>query len=165
MGNFNSILRSARPEIPEFKVIYERHHSAIPRSQWLDIPDTCNVCGSEHVRIAHHLEIYGKAYGHWPWAVLCDKCHSYVGLHKGTDIPMGTLAEADTRAARGTAKKLFIRFVQERDEWTWNNAYATLAYEMQLSRDECHFGRFTVAQANEAEDIVNRWILEEYLKS
>ncbi len=108
-------------------------------------PETCHYCGSP-VFLLNNSEIYGRSYGDWPYAYKCCGCDSYVGLHPGTDLPLGTLADRETREARKQYKRAFLD-VQRHHEWTRRAAYAWLSRRMGIPEEECHWGMFSVDQA------------------
>lgn len=51
----------------------------------------CDYCGRETEYVDSKV-IYGKSYGK---IYLCRNCMAYVGVHKGTDKPLGRLANAE----------------------------------------------------------------------
>ena len=53
----------------------------------------CDYCGRETEYVDSKV-IYGKSYGK---IYLCRNCMAYVGVHKGTDKPLGRLANAELR--------------------------------------------------------------------
>lgn len=110
----------------------------------LPVPHTCPYCQSE-VEAVPNEEIYGKPFGDWPFAYLCQKeaCRAYVGMHPRTKIPLGTLANAITRQARTRAKEMF------NDLWgpgkmSRTEAYGWLAQHLDITVGRCHFGWFDV---------------------
>lgn len=111
----------------------------------LPVPEACPHCGVA-CNIVHNSEIYGRAYGEWPWAVLCLGCRAYVGLHPFTGIPLGTLATPEIRRARSEAKDWFNPLWQS-GQMTRNEAYAWLAGALGIADvEQCHIGWFDVAQ-------------------
>ncbi|MBI6550691.1 zinc-finger-containing protein, partial [Xenorhabdus lircayensis] len=64
----------------------------------LTIPTKCRYCCG-HVTIAHHTEVFRRILNNsrWPWLYVCNSCDARVGMHPGTDIPLGTLADRPTR--------------------------------------------------------------------
>ena len=121
----------------------------------LPAPATCRYCGpSTPVFLGHHDEIYGRAYGEWPYLYLCENCEAYVGLHPFTDIPLGTLANAELRQARKTNKAKFIA-LQRAKSWSRSRAYQWLADHMGIKVEECHWGWFEVEQCERAGEICN----------
>lgn len=105
----------------------------------LSAPKICK-CGGE-VKIAGHKEVYGRDYSDWPWMYRCDKCDSYVGMHPFTNIPLGTLADKETRTARNECKQSFNEIWQD-GHMSRSDAYKWLAKKMGIKQEECHFGWF-----------------------
>lgn len=103
----------------------------------------CNGC----VEIVNNSEIYGKEYGDWPFAYMCFTCDAYVSIHNGTDVPMGSLANATLRNWRKKAKHPFTALSKKVGR---NAAYATLADRMSIPKAECHFGMFSKEQCEAA---------------
>ncbi|MDR1630761.1 MAG: DUF3268 family zinc-finger domain-containing protein [Oscillospiraceae bacterium] len=69
-------------------------------------------------------------------------CNSYVGVHKGTLKPKGTLANGDLRNLRIHAHKLFSHF------WTCGlmskkEAYRWMRYKFALTEEQAHIGNFS----------------------
>lgn len=89
----------------------------------------CDYCGRETEYVDSKV-IYGKSYGK---IYLCRNCMAYVGVHKGTDKPLGRLANAELRNWKKAAHAVFDplwkygRFRGHR-----NAAYAWLAQKMGL---------------------------------
>lgn len=107
----------------------------------LPVPTICRYCAGS-VELVSNSEIYnGRAYGDWPYAYLCSDCKAYVGLHPDTDIPLGTLADAQLRKDRNAAKGAFHR-VKEKRGFSRSLAYQWLAGKMAIEVGECHFGWF-----------------------
>lgn len=117
----------------------------------LPAPCECHLCKGS-VKIAHHDEIYGSAYGDWPWAYLCQNCGAYVGMHPFTNIPLGTLADAPLRKARKECKQPFELVWRERKLMSRTDAYKALAHALGIPVEECHFGWFDVARCHQARD-------------
>lgn len=73
----------------------------------------------------------------------CINCDAYVGTHKGTTKPMGTLANKELRHYRVLTHKCFDK--------TWKNgrrnrsqAYRFLAKILGIKISDCHIGLFDV---------------------
>lgn len=116
----------------------------------------CPYCG----RLAEFVsskEVYGgRDYGHMIY--LCRKCNAYVGCHKGTDKPLGRLANAQLRYWKQEAHAAFDPI------WKYglkkrNEAYAWLASCMGLPVKKTHIGMFDVAQCKQVVAIckTRRW--------
>lgn len=120
-------------------------------------PATCLYCGSP-VGISGNEAVYGKPYGRWPWIYLCagGSCHSYVGMHPFTNIPLGTLADAKTREARKITKELFNRlWGRGEGRMSRAEAYEWLCAQLDMPPGECHFGWFDVQTCRRAYKVLN----------
>ncbi len=111
----------------------------------------CDYCG----RRAEYVDssvIYGKSYG---MIYLCRPCRAYVGVHDGTNKPLGRLADAELREWKKRAHAAFDpiwqygRFRRKR-----NAAYAWLAGKMGLAKEETHIGMFDVSQCKQVIQIM-----------
>jgi hypothetical protein len=104
-------------------------------------PTDCPYC-EHHVSIRHHVEVYnGRSFSEWPWMYVCDMCGARVGMHPFTNIPLGTLADEETREARKRCKPAFERLWQELG-WQRDIAYAWLAKQLGIQPAQCHWGLF-----------------------
>ncbi len=112
-------------------------------------PTVCRYC-SGPVKIANHCEIYGRAYSSWPWAYFCTVCSASVGMHPLTDIPLGTLADANLRRIRRKCKTPFEKIWRE-GVLTRSEAYSALAQHLGISLEMCHFGYFDAENCLKAE--------------
>jgi hypothetical protein len=116
-------------------------------------PEHCPLCGC-NVTLIRNDAIYGQIYGGWPFAYRCDDesadCGAFVGLHPDTDIPLGTLADRDLRAARSSAKGAWQR-LSANEGWSRSKAYRWLASALEIDADTCHFGWFDLDLCQTAE--------------
>ncbi|SMF96075.1 Protein of unknown function [Methylomagnum ishizawai] len=146
---------------PAKKTPWNPSRKAMARvSNPLPAPEQCPYCGGP-VQIVNNGEIYGRVYGEWPWAYLCRPCDAYVGMHPFTHIPLGTLADRETREARKSAKAPFEALHRSR-LMDRDTAYRLLAERLGIPQAECHFGWFDpdlCARAKQAAES----ILREYL--
>lgn len=119
---------------------------------------TCHYCSGE-VKFVCNDEIYGRTYGDWPYAYLCqnNECRAYVGVHSGTEIPLGSLADKDTREARKYHKASFLRLLKVRN-WNRNGGYAWLSKKLDLPRSETHWGMFDAQTCMKAGEICRKAI-------
>jgi hypothetical protein len=62
----------------------------------------CPYCGKE-AKWCENKEIYGKNYGKSYMCYYCKECNAYVGCHKNTRKPLGTMANAELREWRKKA--------------------------------------------------------------
>jgi len=127
-------------------------------------PHSCPYCQSP-VELVNNAVVYNKrSFGDWPYLYICSnrqKCDAYVGLHPETDIPLGTLANKETRDARLAVKGVFNRIWQDK-HMSRSEAYRFLAKRMQISdRDakrDCHIALFDVAQCRKAQSICTDYL-------
>jgi len=82
--------------------------------------------------------IYGKSYG---MIYLCRPCMAYCGVHKGTNISLGRLANASLREAKKEAHKYF-NMIYLGGHLTRPEAYAWLCEMLAIPKDETHIGMF-----------------------
>lgn len=118
----------------------------------------CEHCGGD-VEVAKNSVIYGVCYGDYPWVYICQDCRSYVGIHKGTDIPLGTLATPEMRQARKECKPYFFEMMEALN-LNRSQAYKILAERLNIKPSECHFGMFDVDMCNKAKSVCTELINE-----
>jgi len=103
----------------------------------------CDYCGTL-VEFVDSKVIYGKSYG---MIYLCPDCGAYVGVHKGTDKPLGRLANAELREWKKAAHKVFDPLWQQGPfRGKRNAAYRWLAKQLQLPVEKTHIGMFDVEE-------------------
>ena len=107
----------------------------------------CPYC-SLPVAYVDSREVYGRSYG---MIYLCRPCTAYVGVHKGTDKPLGRLANAELRGAKIAAHRAFDRLWKRKIELTGcsknearGRGYAWLSRQLGISAKDCHIGMFDV---------------------
>lgn len=102
----------------------------------------CPYCKSQAEYVDTAVIYRGKSYG---MAYLCKPCDAYVGVHKGTDLPLGTLANKEDRIWRMKAHAAFDPL------WKTGNmkrrdAYSHMQRLMDMSAAEAHISRMTATQ-------------------
>lgn len=113
----------------------------------------CDYCGKP-AELVDSSVIYGRSYGHKMY--LCRSCNAWVGCHKGTDKPLGRLANAELRRWKMAAHDAFDplwkhgQFPNRRAAYTW------LAEQMQLPVHLTHIGMFDVDQCKEVIIIIQK---------
>jgi len=83
----------------------------------------------------HRTDLYWKKF------YVCTPCDARVGCHIKTDKPLGRLANAELRAAKMKAHKLFDP-MWRRGGMTRNEAYAWLSKRLEIDPYDCHIGMF-----------------------
>ena len=112
----------------------------------------CPYCGNKAV-LSDSSVIYGKSYGQ---VYLCSNypvCDAFVGVHKGSVKPLGTLANNELRDLRKRAHNLFDRIWRDK-EMSRNGAYRWLADKMGLSRKQTHIAMFNESQCRQVIEIM-----------
>ena len=112
----------------------------------------CPYCGNK-AEYVDSAEIYGKSYG---MVYLCRPCDAYVGVHDGTDTPLGRLANRDLRRWRNRAHAAFDPLWKQGPyRRRRNDAYAWLAGKMGLTKEETHIAMFDVEQCKQVIQIMD----------
>lgn len=116
--------------------------------------EVCNLCGGKVLYLSHSV-VYGKEYSDWPYIYICCECDAYVGVHSGTNIPLGTLADQATRQARKTAHDAFdLLWKGGISNMGRDEAYKWLAKQLEIGEDECHIGMFSVEQCSRVVTVI-----------
>lgn len=161
MNDFKAQLQAARqtlniPETPKDPylvvkpLLVETHRVRMVKNP-LPVPTVCPHCGGS-VGLYNNRKVYnGREFGKWPYVYLCENvaCAAHVGLHPGTNIPLGTLATDDIRQARQLAKAAFNDLWEDGGPLPSRTAaYEWLAGKMGLEVEKCHIGWFDEAQCD-----------------
>ncbi|MBB1469487.1 hypothetical protein H5232_13680 [Pseudoalteromonas sp. SG41-5] len=115
-----------------------------------DIKVRCEYCsGLASLSESKHI-FKGKDHG---LVYLCENyksgCDSYVAVHKGDNLPQGTLANAGTRSARQKAHKILDVLWKEYG-FARVDVYRQLANYLEVKPNDCHIGKFTEQQCESA---------------
>lgn len=93
----------------------------------------------------------------------CDPCFAWVGTHRGTDEPLGRLANAELRKAKIAAHAAFDplwRRKMQRDGCSKGKArragYTWLAGQLGIEFNDCHIGMFDVSMCERVVDLCGR---------
>lgn len=105
----------------------------------------CHVCGSIQVEIRLKDKEKHDRDKHWPYIYYCLECHSLVGCHKHTLIPLGKLADAFTRFLRMKAHREFDK-IWKLKLLTRDEAYEWLSKQLNINYKKCHISHFTNSQ-------------------
>ena len=107
----------------------------------MDKPTIWRYCGSPVVYTSN-AEIDGREYGEGK-CYLCRTCRAFVGVHPGTDTPLGTLANEELRRYRQAAHYWFDQIWRKPLRITTRyKAYGWLAEQLKLPRESTHIGMF-----------------------
>ena len=125
----------------------------------MEKPTICRYCGSPVVYTSN-AEIYGREYGDGK-CYLCRNCRSFVGVHPGTDIPLGTLANEELRRYRKAAHFWFDKIWKKTTRiMTRDKAYKWLSKEIGLPKEQTHIGMFEKEQCEKVMEISQKKLQE-----
>lgn len=105
---------------------------------------TCPYCGNKTEYVDSSI-IYGKSYG---MIYLCKPCDAYCGVHKGTNISLGRLANKELREFKKEAHKYFDKIWQLKIEER-STAYKWLSEMLEIEKSQCHIGMFDEKQCKD----------------
>lgn len=109
----------------------------------------CPYCGANAV-LKKGNYVYGKN-SKEEYLYVCTnypECDSYVGVHAGTKLPKGTLANAELRNKRIKTHKVFDQLWKS-ELMTKKEAYRWMTYVTGLPVDMCHIGKFSDYRCDE----------------
>ncbi len=105
----------------------------------------CDYCGKP-TRFVDDSIVYGRSFG---MIYYCRECRAWVGVHRGTDQPLGRLADAELRKYKKAAHAAFDP-IWRRTQITRRDAYKWLAEQLGISEEETHIGMFDVNRCKQA---------------
>lgn len=86
----------------------------------------------------------------------CAPCDVWVGCHRGTERPLGRLANAELRAAKIAAHVAFDELWKRTTpagSYSRTGAYRWLAEQLGIEVERCHIGMFDVEQCQRVVEI------------
>jgi len=111
-------------------------------------PTICRYCG-EKVILTDSSVIYGKDYGK---IYLCTNCNAFVGVHKKSDKPLGTLANSILRIKRKETHQVFDKFWKDK-KMSRTEGYKWLSEQMGLPFKSTHIGYFELEECQKVIDL------------
>lgn len=122
----------------------------------------CDYC-KKQAEYVDSSAVYRRSYG---MIYLCRTCSAWVGVHRGTDKPLGRLANAELRDWKKKAHatfdplwqaKLKLRREQRgsdyKKHWARGSAYKWLSEQLGISKKDCHIGMFDVDKCKKVVEI------------
>jgi hypothetical protein len=122
---------------------------AAPKLEIKSTDVICPYCGGKAKWVSgrtiypNRPELFAATYYH------CAPCKAYVGCHKGTPRPLGTLADAELRRLRLEAHMAFDPIWKDSNV-TRTAAYKWLSNQLGITPDECHIGKFDLRMCERA---------------
>lgn len=125
----------------------------------MNIPTICRYCGGK-VELTHAREIYGDSVGRLGLEkekiYLCRTCNARVGCHRGTDRPLGNVANEVLRLKRRETHDIFDAFWR-RKNLSRTQAYLWLSKQMRLPEDQAHIGSFEMDDCQRVIDLCRKY--------
>lgn len=117
---------------------------------------SCDYCG-QPAQFVDSAIVYGRSYG---MIYYCPGCAAWVGVHKGTDQPLGRLANAELRKYKRAAHATFDPIWQS-GRMRRNVAYAWLSERLGIPREETHIGMMDVDRCKQVIEICRKELQHE----
>ena len=119
-------------------------------------PEICRYCGGR-IRLVPAESIYGEAaatrLGLMGQQIYqCQNCNARVGCHKGTDRPLGNVANEALRLKRIETHRVFDAFWKAQ-HMTRTGAYRWLSQQMHIPAKQAHIGGFEMDQCQTVIDL------------
>lgn len=118
----------------------------------------CRYCGGV-IRLVPAQNIYGKAANRLGLqnekVYQCQNCNARVGCHKGTDRPLGNLANEVLRMKRMETHHVFDSFWKMRG-MSRTQGYKWMARKMKLSEELAHIGGFEMDQCQKLIELCSK---------
>lgn len=115
----------------------------------------CPYCGNDSEYVNSKV-IYGTDYG---MVYRCAPCDAYVGVHKGSDLALGRLADKSLRFWKIQAHEVFDRLWKKKMQKgiskgiARSSAYQWLAGQMGKTIDITHIGMFDIDECKKVIDL------------
>ena len=123
----------------DFPAFFIKEAAYVKRKKKATAP-RCPYCGS--VAILRSAEGIYRSHSAGKMLYVCKKypiCDSYVRVHPGTKIPMGTMANGELRRLRHEAHKYFNQ-LYDSGYMTKDDAYRWLAAILSAPQNQAHIG-------------------------
>jgi hypothetical protein len=120
----------------------------------LPVPLFCDNCCSENIKLIPAPKYHGK---HETQLYACKDCGSSVGCHPGTIIPLGRMADKETRQLRAELHLTFDK-LWKMNFFTRSKAYNWLARVLNIQNDCCHVSWLNKHQLEIAIDEVCKYL-------
>ena len=113
----------------------------------------CPYCGKETEYIDSSF-IYGKSYG---MVYICKPCDAYCGVHKGSDVSLGRLANKELRECKKEAH-LYFDVIWKNNHLSRKDAYKMLSEKLGIDVNLTHIGMFDVEQCKKVVQISKEYL-------
>jgi hypothetical protein len=113
---------------------------------YLPKPKDCDTCHGLNIQFDNFKCMY-----------ICKDCNASTGCHKDTDIPLGKMADVETRLLRKRAHLAFDPLWQKR-YMARTRAYFWLSSELNINYIDCHIGWLTKDQLKRTIELCTNYI-------
>lgn len=117
------------------------------------------VCGYCHDWTKRKNSHYVPSLGKKIPVQICEKCDAWVALHKDTMVPLGTVADSETRHARAKAHQAFDP-IWKKNILSRERAYRWLAALLGIERANSHIGSFDLETCLKVRVECDRFVAE-----
>lgn len=107
----------------------------------------CDYCGEQALLVSGEVIYPSRSDLGNLWFYQCKPCNAYVGSHKGSNKPLGRLANKELRKAKMAAHRSFD-YIWTSEKMKRAKAYSWLAKQLGIPASECHIGMFDVDTCN-----------------
>ena len=98
---------------------------------------SCDNCGSRVFFVTGKSIYHGREDLYNKFYYLCRTCYSYVGVHRGTKVPLGNIANSKQRKLRRKTHSAFDPLWKE-GSMTRSEAYSWMGEVLGLEKKDCH---------------------------
>jgi hypothetical protein len=98
----------------------------------------CPYCGDK-TQFVDSSVVYSKSYG---MIYYCARDKAWVGVHKGTNVALGRLADAALRQRKKQAHEIFDQ-IWQKGVMSRQKAYKWLSHKLLLEPEHTHIGMFS----------------------
>lgn len=119
----------------------------------------CPYCSKNTIYVDSVI-IYRKSYG---MVYYCIPCKAWVGVHKGTDVALGRLANAELRKWKIKAHDLFDKLWKKKATQGYSRkvaretAYIWLSGQMGTTRNRTHIGMYDLDQCKKVVELCQKY--------
>lgn len=120
------------------------------------IDKDCNYCGGSVIFVSSE-EVFGEVTAN-PMRYICTTCGATVGVHRGTSIPYGKLADRELSGLRKRCHALLDPIWRSRKGHVYRSeVYNWLAKKLNIPSNKCHIGWFDKQTLKKAVSILESY--------
>lgn len=125
-------------------------------------PKECDNCCSPNIELTTSDKVHGRTYGNKkPNIYNCNDCGATVGCHPNTTIPLGRMADRQTRLLRIKAHVEFDKLWQT-GLMHRSKAYSWLSSELGIEFSQCHISLLSKDQLKDVATLSADYLKTQY---